>query len=285
MHNQPATKKNYSIIYIFLATADFIYTIYNLVRRLIVDDLSVFSLFASLGKKILYLIPLVAFIFISKKASTIEDLQNRMKIKKYVTIYLISDLVFGFVEYLFGKLCNWYFPIFPSCLFYSSGWMFSLEHIIQRHNFGSIFSIFFDACFWIISIMFIKELKKEIPPEEEFKAECGKTSTGFKFGIASIVILSIQTFINICILLAMHENMSNTTGEHAIGTAFFALILIVAKLFLDVILLPAIPLSIVGIVQCSSKKEIEQERKNRLLGKRINIVCLVIAVLELVLLW
>ena len=103
--------------------------------------------------------------------------------------------------------------------------------------------------------------------------------------LIAFIILSIQTVLNIIIALAMHDNMSGVSGEQAMGAAFVALILIVFKVFLDLILLPAIPLSIAGIIKCNSKKEIEQDRKNRLLGKKINIVCLVIAVAELVLIW
>ena len=96
---------------------------------------------------------------------------------------------------------------------------------------------------------------------------------------------SVQTVLNIVIAIAMHKNMSGVSGEHAIGAAFVALILIVFKVFLDLIILPAIPLSIAGIVKCNSKKEIEQDRRKRLLGKKINIICLVIACLELIFIW
>jgi len=285
MHNQTAQKNNYSIFYILLASADFIYTIYNLIRRFIVYDFSVFELFSSLGRKIVYLLPLIAFIFISKKITEIDDFQKLLKIKKYVTIYLISVLVYGFVYYMIKRVCNWNVQIFPSCIFYSSYWMFSLEHLIKYPFSGSIISLILDISFWIISIMFVKSISKEIPPEEELKEGFGKTSTGYKLGIASIIVLSIQTVMNIIIVASMHDNLSNTSGEHAIGAAFLALILIAAKIFMDIILLPSIPLSIAGIIKCNSKKEIEQNRKNRLLGKKINIVCLVIAVLELLLLW
>lgn len=83
----------------------------------------------------------------------------------------------------------------------------------------------------------------------------------------------------------MHKIVSGVSGEQAIGAAVIVLVLIAFKLFLDLILLPAIPLSIAGIIKCNSKKEIEQDRKNRILGKKINIICLVIAVAELVLIW
>ena len=76
-----------------------------------------------------------------------------------------------------------------------------------------------------------------------------------------------------------------THQVNAIGTAFVAFILILFKLAVDLIFLPVIPISIAGIVQCSSKKEIEQDRKKRILGRKINIACLLIASLELILLW
>ena len=112
-----------------------------------------------------------------------------------------------------------------------------------------------------------------------------KTSTGYKLGIANIILLSIQTEVNVIVAIVMHRNLSDTSGEHAIGTVFVAFILILFKLAVDLIFLPVIPISIAGIVQCSSKKEIEQDRKKRLLGRKINIVCLVTAVSELVFLW
>ena len=236
-------------------------------------------LFSSLGKRILYLLPLIAFIILSKRVSEIEDSQKIMKIKKYVIIYLFACLIFGAVNYLIKV------PFFISCLFYTNSWLFYLIYIIAYNQLHLIFSLVLDICFFVISILFIKNLGKRKDSYAEFMEGMGKTSTGYKFGIASIVLLSIQTVLNIIIALAMHDNMSGVSGEQAMGAAFVALILIVFKVFLDLILLPAIPLSIAGIIKCNSKKEIEQDRKNRLLGKKINIVCLVIAVAELVLIW
>ena len=236
-------------------------------------------LFSSLGIRILYLLPLIAFIILSKRVSEIEDSQKIMKIKKYVIIYLCACLIFGAVNYLLKV------PFFISCLFYTNSWLFYLIYIIAYNQLYLIFSLVLDICFFVISILFIKNLGKRKDSYAEFMEGMGKTSTGFKLGIANIIILSIQTVLNIIIALAMHDNMSGVSGEQAMGAAFVALILIVFKVFLDLILLPAIPLSIAGIVKCNSKKEIEQDRKNRLLGKKINIACLVIAVAELVLIW
>ena len=229
--------------------------------------------------RILYLLPLIAFIILSKRVSEIEDSQKIMKIKKYVIIYLCACLIFGAVNYLLKV------PFFISCLFYTNSWLFYLIYIIAYNQLYLIFSLVLDICFFVISILFIKKLGKKKDSYAEFMEGMGKTSTGFKLGIANIIILSIQTALNIIIALAMHDNMSGVSGEQAMGAAFVALILIVFKVFLDLIILPAIPLSIAGIVKCNSKKEIEQDRKNRLLGKKINIVCLVIAVAELVLIW
>ncbi|MGN0750406.1 MAG: hypothetical protein ACI4LS_07965 [Treponema sp.] len=236
-------------------------------------------LFSSLGKRILYLLPLIAFIILSKRVSEIEDSQKIMKIKKYVIIYLCACLIFGAVNYLLKV------PFFISCLFYTNSWLFYLIYIIAYNQLYLIFSLVLDICFFVISILFIKNLGKRKDSYAEFMEGMGKTSTGFKLGIANIIILSIQTVLNIIIALAMHDNMSGVSGEQAMGAAFVALILIVFKVFLDLIILPAIPLSIAGIVKCNSKKEIDQDRKNRLPGKKINIVCLVIAVAELLLIW
>ena len=279
MKNQLQKNKNYSLFYIILAVADFLYSIFNLIRHFLYTEFSLSMLFSSLGKRILYLLPLIALIILSKTVSEIEDSQKIMKIKKYVIIYLFACLIFGAVNYLLKV------PFFISCLFYTNSWLFYLIYIIAYNQLYLIFSLVLDICFFVISILFIKNLGKRKDSYAEFMEGMGKTSTGFKLGIANIIILSIQTVLNIIIALAMHDNMSGVSGEQAMGAAFVALILIVFKVFLDLILLPAIPLSIAGIIKCNSKKEIEQDRKNRLLGKKINIVCLVIAVAELVLIW
>ena len=279
MKNQLQKNKNYSLFYIILAVADFLYSIFNLIRHFLYTEFSLSMLFSSLGKRILYLLPLIALIILSKTVSEIEDSQKIMKIKKYVIIYLFACLIFGAVNYLLKV------PFFISCLFYTNSWLFYLIYIIAYNQLYLIFSLVLDICFFVISILFIKNLGKRKDSYAEFMEGMGKTSTGFKLGIANIIILSIQTVLNIVIAIAMHKNMSGVSGEHAIGAAFVALILIVFKVFLDLIILPAIPLSIAGIVKCNSKKEIEQDRKKRLLGKKINIICLVIAVAELVLIW
>lgn len=147
-----------------------------------------------------------------------------------------------------------------------------------------IISLSFEICFTVISIFFINSLGKEKTTEKEFEDETGSISTGYKLGIVNIVLLSIQTIVNIIIAVIMHKNMQDT-GEHAIGTAFVAIILIALKLLLDLIFLPAIPISIAGIIKSNSKNEINQARKNRLLGKKINIICLLISVAELLLIW
>ena len=279
MKNQLQKNKNYSLFYIILAVADFLYSIFNLIRHFLYTEFSLSMLFSSLGMRILYLLPLIALIILSKTVAEIEDSQKIMKIKKYVIIYLFACLIFGAVNYLIKV------PFFISCLFYTSSWLFYLIYIIAYNQLYLIFSLVLDICFFVISILFIKNLGKRKDSYAEFMEGMGKTSTGFKLGIANIIILSIQTVLNIIIALAMHDNMSGVSGEQAIGAAFLAFILIAFKLFLDLILLPAIPLSIAGIVKCNSKKEIEQDRKKRLLGKKINIICLVIAVAELVLIW
>lgn len=285
MQAQLHKKKNFFILYIVLAAADFFYTIFNLIRHFVLTGFTVTEFFVYFGSSVLYMLPLVAFIFISKKTVEMEDVEKLLKIKKYVTAYLIVSSVYGVWKYLLNRLCNWNLPIFPSCLFYPSSWLSSLEMLIKYHFSSSIINLLFEICFVVISIMFIKNINKEIPPEEEFKEEIGKTSAGFKFGIAGIAVLSIQTVLNILVAIVMHENLSDVSGEHAIGAAVFAIILIAVKVFIDLIFLPAIPLSIIGLVKCNSKKEIEQDRKNRLLGRKINIACLVIAGLELILLW
>ena len=279
MKNQLQKNKNYSLFYIILAVADFLYSIFNLIRHFLYTEFSLSMLFSSLGMRILYLLPLIALIILSKTVSEIEDSQKIMKIKKYVIIYLCACLIFGAVNYLIKV------PFFISCLFYTNSWLFYLIYIIAYNQLYLIYSLVLDICFFVISILFIKNLGKRKDSYAEFMEGMGKTSTGFKLGIANIIILSIQTVLNIIIALAMHDNMSGVSGEQAMGAAFVALILIVFKVFLDLIILPAIPLSIAGIVKCNSKKEIEQDRKKRLLGKKINIICLVIAVAELVLIW
>ena len=246
--NNNKGKKIFFILYVILACADFLYSIINQIRHLFYTEFSFSMLFSSLGMRILYLLPLIAFIILSKRVAEIEDSQKIMKIKKYVIIYLCACLIFGAVNYLLKV------PFFISCLFYTNSWLFYLIYIIAYNQLYLIYSLVLDICFFVISILFIKSLGKRKNSDADFMEGMGKTSTGYKFGIASIVLLSIQTVLNIVIAISMHEIMSGVSGEQAIGAAFLAFILIAFKLFLDLIILPAIPLSIAGIVKCNSKK-------------------------------
>ena len=285
MQNKNQKQINFSLLYIILTAADFLYTIYNLIRYLLNSDFKVSQIFISLFTEFLSLLPLIAFIILSKKLEHIKDLKTCIKIKNYVLLYIIACIFLGIIYCLLSNHSGISFPLSPFYIFYSCKWLFCISYIIKYQMFRLFIPLIFDIYFWVISILFVKNLTNKFNDEQIFDLENGTTSTGYKISIASIIILSIQTITNITLAIAMHENLSNTTGEHAIGTAFFALILIALKLFLDFILLPAIPVSIVGIVCCSSKKEIEQNRKNRRLGKWINIICLVIAALQLLFLW
>lgn len=285
MQNQLQKINKFSLFYIILACADFLYSTFNFVRISLSYGFTVSELFSWLGRTVLFILPFIALVFISKKAVELEDAQKRLKIKKYMTIYLIASFVSGIVHFLLANLLNCYIPIFPFCLFYTYSWVELLSMIIQHHFYKLLFSLFLDITFWVITIMFIKSLNRKKTPEEEFNEGAGKTSTGYKLGIASLIFLTVQSVLNVILAVIMHENLSGVSGEQAIGAAFVAIILIIFKVFMNLILFPAIPLSIIGIVKCSSKKEKDQDRKYRRLGKKISIICLVIAVAELVFIW
>ena len=67
MQNKNQKQINFSLLYIILAAADFLYTIYNLIRYLLNSDFKVSQLFISLFTEFLSLLPLIAFIILSKK--------------------------------------------------------------------------------------------------------------------------------------------------------------------------------------------------------------------------
>ena len=148
-------KKIFFILYVILACADFLYSIFNLIRHFFYTEFSLSMLFSSLGMRILYLLPLIALIILSKTVSEIEDSQKIMKIKKYVIIYLFACLIFGAVNYLIKV------PFFISCLFYTNSWLFYLIYIIAYNQLYLIYSLVLDICFFVISILFIKKLGKK----------------------------------------------------------------------------------------------------------------------------
>lgn len=277
-------KRNFSIFYIIFTSADFTYSIFNLIRHFFYSEFSIPDLFSSLGNIIFSLLPLFAFILLSKKAEEIDDLEKRIKVKKIVIFYISACFFLGVIDSILSNIFYVHLPKFIFRIFYSANWLFNISYIIRYHMYNLIISLSFEICLTVISIFFINSLGKEKTTEKEFEDETGSISTGYKLGIVSIVLLSIQTIVNIIIAVIMHKNMQDT-GEHAIGTAFVAIILIALKLLLDLIFLPAIPISIAGIIKSNSKNEINQARKNRLLGKKINIICLLISVAELVLIW
>lgn len=285
MQDENLKQINFSLLYILLAAADFLYTIFNLVRYYTSVDFEFSQIVISLLKEISNFLPIAVLIILSKKIKQIQDIQMCMKIKNYVLIYIIACIFLGLIYFILTDLSSISIPVLPFKIFYSYNWLYYISYIIKYNIFRFIIPLIFNVYFWIISIMFANSITKKFDKEAILDYGTGKTSTGYILAIASIVILCIQTVMNIIIAIAMHENLSYTTGEHAIGTAFFALILIIIKLIVAIILLPIIPLSIIGIIRCNSKLEIEQNRKNRIVGRRINIICLVIAVLQLVFLW
>ena len=114
------------------------------------------------------------------------------------------------------------------------------------------------------------------PSESE---DTNKISSTFKISIVCIVVLIFQTILNSFIVTAFDDNQ-NDTGEHAIGMAFVALILIVGKFILS---FPTILLSTIGIV-----KKIPKKNKGKRLNQNgfiINIACLVISELQVFFWW
>lgn len=276
---------NFSLLYILLAAADFFYIIYNIVLHSTFDDYKFSQIAISFLEQIPNLLPIAAFIILSKKVEQIEDIQKCMKIKNYVLIYIFASIFIGLIYFILTDLYSIRIPNLPFKIFYSYNWLYYISYLIKYNIYRFIIPLIFDINFWIISIMFANSITKKFDKEKTINYGTGKTSAGYKLAIASIVILCIQTLANIIIAIAMHENLYYTSGWHAIGAALLAFFLIIIKLIIDFILLPVIPLSIIGIVRCNSKLEIEQDRKNRIVGRRINIICLVIAVLQLIFLW
>ena len=90
MQNKNQKQINFSLLYIILAAADFLYTIYNLIRYLLNSDFKVSQVFISLFTEFLSLLPLIAFIILSKKLEHIKDLKTCIKIKNYVLLYIIA---------------------------------------------------------------------------------------------------------------------------------------------------------------------------------------------------
>lgn len=70
-----SNKKNFSIFYIIFTSANFTYSIFNLIRHFFYSEFSIPDLFSSLGNIIFSLLPLFAFILLSKKAEEIDDLE------------------------------------------------------------------------------------------------------------------------------------------------------------------------------------------------------------------
>ena len=100
MQNKNQKQINFSLLYIILAAADFLYTIYNLIRYLLNSDFKVSQVFISLFTEFLSLLPLIAFIILSKKLEHIKDLKTCIKIKNYVLLYIIA-CIFSWYHLLF----------------------------------------------------------------------------------------------------------------------------------------------------------------------------------------
>lgn len=76
MQAQLQKKKNFFILYIILAAANFFYKIFNLIRHSVLTGFTVTEFFAYFGRAVLYMLPLVAFIFISKKLQKLKIWRN-----------------------------------------------------------------------------------------------------------------------------------------------------------------------------------------------------------------
>lgn len=100
MQNINQKQINFSLLYIILAAADFLYTIYNLIRYLLNSDFKVSQVFISLFTEFLSLLPLIAFIILSKKLEHIKDLKTCIK-KKKLCIALYHCMYFSWYHLLF----------------------------------------------------------------------------------------------------------------------------------------------------------------------------------------
>lgn len=227
----------------------------------------------------LHLIPLLALIFISQKIPKIENSKKLSRIKTGLIVYLSADILFGLIAY------NFWIPMYIRVLFYSKNWCYNFLYTIfyQMHHLA--FNLILNIFYWISYVFLLKDISSRIhsipttdlqPSESE---DTNKISSTFKISIVCIVVLIFQTILNSFIVTAFEDNQ-NDTGEHAIGMAFVALILIVGKFILS---FPTILLSTIGIVKGSQKKN-KGKRLNQN-GFIINIACLVISELQVFFWW
>lgn len=158
MQNKNQKQINFSLLYIILAAADFLYTIYNLIRYLLNSDFKVSQVFISLFTEFLSLLPLIAFIILSKKLEHIKDLKTCIKIKNYVLLYIIACIFLGIIYCLLSNHSGISFPLSLFYIFYSCKWLFCISYIIKYQMFRLFIPLIFDIYFWVISILFVKNL-------------------------------------------------------------------------------------------------------------------------------
>lgn len=227
-----------------------------------------------------FLFLIILIIDISQKIPKIENSKKLSRIKTGLIVYLSADILFGLIAY------NFWIPMYIRVLFYSKNWCYNFLYTIfyQMHHLA--FNLILNIFYWISYVFLLKDISSRIhsiptttdlqPSESE---DTNKISSTFKISIVCIVVLIFQTILNSFIVTAFDDNQ-NDTGEHAIGMAFVALILIVGKFILS---FPTILLSTIGIVKGSQKKN-KGKRLNQN-GFIINIACLVISELQVFFWW
>ena len=260
------------ILFLLVLTVDFAQSLFNFVRYFESreDNLSV-ALFS-----LLHFLPLVVLAALSRKVLKIEGKTRLSVIQKCLVAYLALDVILGLVAFQFSL------PRPLGFLFYSKNWWFCIVYMICYEQYGLAVDLAIDIFYWVSYGVLLAGISAKVNPSEseiDLTENGKKTSASFKIAVANMIFLAVLTALNYVIYLGFEENKKGT-GEHAIGMAFVALILIAAKFVFS---LPNLILSVVGIVK--SRAPVDKARKHSKYGLWINIACLVICEAEVFLWW
>ena len=225
--------------------------------------------------------PLVALLVICAKMQRIKDRARLSLLKNCLIAYLAADALLGLVTFRFSL------PCFVGFLFYARGWWFYIVFLIRYGQFQLAVNLALDVLYWIAFGFLLVELSDLIEPLAANAAERGesaasggqKVSASFKIAVASMLLLALQTALNACLWRAWREIRSDS-GEHAVGVAFVALLLLAAKFLCS---LPVLIPAIVGIVKACRQKN-KALRYNRQ-GLWINSACLLASLAQVFLWW
>jgi len=213
------------------------------------------------------LVPLIVLISLCTILPKIQRKKIQSRIKNFLFVYLIADILLGFVAY------NFRLPSSIGFLFYSKNWLSNIVYSIQYEQIQFLLDLIPKILYWI-AFGFLLAENKDLSQKNE-----SNVSISFKLAIANLIVLVLQTGCNGFISNAWEDNL-NCTGEHALGAAFVAILLIAIKIILA---LPVFILSLIGIFKAIRKKN--KIRRNNQKGLAIHIACLVISGLQVFFWW